>query len=199
MQALGSRTRTRCRAGSSSAWARSSTRTAGGSSAGTRSWRAASRRTRRSCRGAASTARSRPPRPGTTRCSSPAPTSISITGRAPGDPPPGRGSTLSLETCIASSRCRRASPREQRKHVLGVQANLWTRMHTHRAARRMHGLPARRGAGRAGWSPPKRIDWQDFQRRLEPQLARRSLSEAMGSPGARDSAPLRSRAPAAGD
>ena len=61
---------------------------------------------------------------------------------------------------------------EQREHILGVQANLWTE-HI-RTEDRVEYMTFPRAAALAevAWSPAERIDWQSFAARLPEQLAR---------------------------
>jgi hexosaminidase len=89
-----------------------------------------------------------------------------------GDLAPGRVNTLSLEMVFRFSPMPASIPEEQRKHILGLQANLWTE-HMRTEKRVEYQLFPRIAAlAEVAWSAPQRIDWADFQRRLDPQLKR---------------------------
>ena len=89
-----------------------------------------------------------------------------------GDLAPGRSNTLSLEMVYRFLPLPAAIPEDQRKHILGLQANLWTEfMRTDERVEYM-AFPRSAALAEVAWSPPERIDWQDFQRRLDPQLRR---------------------------
>jgi hexosaminidase len=63
-------------------------------------------------------------------------------------------------------------PEEQRKHILGLQANLWTEMMRTEERVTYMTFPRIAALAEVAWSPASRINWADFQRRLEPQLKR---------------------------
>ncbi len=89
-----------------------------------------------------------------------------------GELAPGRSNTLSLEMVYGFSPMPAELPAEQRKHILGLQANLWTElMRTEKRVQQM-AFPRVAALAEVAWSPPKRINWTDFQRRLDPQLKR---------------------------
>jgi len=89
-----------------------------------------------------------------------------------GDLAPGRSNTLSLEMVYRFQPLPPGLTEEQRKHVLGVQANLWTElMRTEQRVEYM-AFPRTAALAEVAWSPPQRIDWGDFQKRLDPQLRR---------------------------
>jgi len=59
---------------------------------------------------------------------------------------------------------------EARKHILGLQANLWTEhVRTEPRAEWMT-FPRAAAVAELAWSPPERIDFADFRRRLEASL-----------------------------
>jgi len=100
-----------------------------------------------------------------------------------GDLAPGRGNTLSLEMVYRFTPVPASIPEEKRKHILGLQANLWTE-HMRTEKRVEYQLFPRAAAlSEVAWSPAERIDWADFQRRLDPQLKR---YDALGIVWARD-------------
>jgi hexosaminidase len=89
-----------------------------------------------------------------------------------GDLAPGRGDTLSLEMVYQFQPVPASIPDEQRKHILGLQANLWTEhMRTEERVVYMT-FPRIAALSEVAWSPKERIVWTDFQRRLEFQLRR---------------------------
>jgi len=89
-----------------------------------------------------------------------------------GDLAPGRGDTLSLEMVYRFTPVPASIAEEKRKHILGLQANLWTEhMRTEKRVEYML-FPRAAALAEVAWSPAERIDWADFQRRLDPQLKR---------------------------
>jgi hexosaminidase len=103
---------------------------------------------------------------------SPAPDLYLDHWQSAGDLAPGRSNTLSLEMVYRFSPLPAGIPEEQRKHILGVQANLWTEfMRTDQRVEYM-AFPRTAALAEVAWSPPERIDWKDFQRRLEWHLPR---------------------------
>ena len=104
--------------------------------------------------------------------------------------PPGRGRVIDLEAVYRFDPMPPEMPAEQRRHILGLQANLWTEhIRTEDRARWMT-FPRAAAVAEVGWSPATRLDYADFQRRLE---RLRDWHEAMGL-GATGAA-LRSVAP----
>ncbi len=104
--------------------------------------------------------------------------------------PPGRGRVIDLETVYRFDPMPPELPAAQRRHILGLQANLWTEhIRTEDRARWM-AFPRAAAVAEVGWSPATRLDYADFQRRLERM---RGWHEAMGL-GATGTA-LRSVAP----
>jgi hexosaminidase len=86
--------------------------------------------------------------------------------------PPGRLKTISTEDVYRFDPLPATMSPEQAKHVIGVQANIWTE-HI-RTAERVQWMTFPRAAAIAemGWSPPEKRDWSDFQRRLPALYAR---------------------------
>jgi hexosaminidase len=85
---------------------------------------------------------------------------------------PGRFNIVSLEDVY------RFEPRDPtldesaRRHVLGVQANLWTEhMQTEDRVQWM-AWPRAAAVAELGWSAPERRNWRDFLRRLTPMFGR---------------------------
>lgn len=103
---------------------------------------------------------------------SPAPDLYLDHWQSPGDLSPGRSDTLSLEMVYRFSPMPETISEDKRKHILGLQGNLWAEMM--RTEKRVEYMAFPRAAALAevAWSPATRIDWADFQRRLEPHLTR---------------------------
>jgi hexosaminidase len=80
--------------------------------------------------------------------------------------PPGRARVVSLEDVYRFEPMPAQLSSDARRHVLGVQANVWTE-HI-RTEERVGWMTFPRAAAVAelGWSQPDRRDWKDFQRRL---------------------------------
>jgi hexosaminidase len=89
-----------------------------------------------------------------------------------GDLSPGRSDTLSLQMVYGFQPVPDAIPDEQRKHILGVQANLWAEMMRTEDRVTYMAYPRVAALSEVTWSPTSRLDWNDFTARLEPQLAR---------------------------
>ena len=85
--------------------------------------------------------------------------------------PPGRETVIRSRTSTASIPAAADQP-QQRSHVLGLQANIWTE-HI-RTAERVQEMTFPRAAAVAevGWSSPRDIDWRSFVRRLPRELDR---------------------------
>ena len=86
--------------------------------------------------------------------------------------PPGRMQVISLEDVYRFEPRDASLTEDQRKHVLGVQADLWTE-HI-RTQERLEWMTWPRAAAVAeiGWTAPERRGWSDFLRRLAPTFAR---------------------------
>jgi hexosaminidase len=91
--------------------------------------------------------------------------------------PPGRARVVSLEDVYRFEPMPAALAPDERRHVLGLQGNVWTE-HI-RTEERVGWMTFPRAAAIAelGWSQPERRDWDDFTRRLAAQPAR---YEALG-------------------
>jgi hexosaminidase len=103
---------------------------------------------------------------------SPAPDLYFDHWQSPGDLSPGRSDTLSLKMVYGFQPIPASIPEEQRKHILGLQANLWAEfMRTEDRVTYM-AYPRVAALAEVAWSVPERIDWDNFQKRLEWQLRR---------------------------
>src|SRR6185295_15025064 len=86
--------------------------------------------------------------------------------------PPGRTRVISLEDVY------RFEPRDptlseaQQKHVLGLQANIWTEHIRTEDRVEWMTLPRAAAVAEVGWTKPERKDWNGFLRRLVPTMAR---------------------------
>jgi hexosaminidase len=86
--------------------------------------------------------------------------------------PPGRGPVVSVEDVYRFDPAPAALTEEQRRHILGVQANLWTEHVRFEDRAEFMFFPRAAAIAEVGWSPAERIDWQSFSARLPDQLAR---------------------------
>lgn len=92
-------------------------------------------------------------------------------GAGPGEPP-GRGRVVSLEEVYRFEPLPAGLTAEQGRHVLGLQANLWSE-HIRLPERMAYmAFPRAAAVAETGWSPPGRRNWEDFQQRLPAQFAR---------------------------
>lgn len=86
--------------------------------------------------------------------------------------PPGRGRVISVEDVYRFDPLPAALTQAQRKHILGVQANVWTEhIRTFERLQYMV-LPKLAALSEVAWSDPKHVNWEDFSARLPAQLAR---------------------------
>jgi hexosaminidase len=60
----------------------------------------------------------------------------------------------------------------QQKHVLGLQANIWTEHIRTEERVELMTLPRAAAVAEVGWTAPARKDWKSFLQRLEPAAAR---------------------------
>jgi hexosaminidase len=87
------------------------------------------------------------------------------------DEPPGRLAVVALEHVYRFEPIPPSLDAGERRHILGVQGNLWTE-HIRTEARVWHmGFPRLAAVAEIGWTPAARRDWTDFLRRLAPQYA----------------------------
>ena len=85
---------------------------------------------------------------------------------------PGRPSQVTLRDVYAFDPVPDVLTPAQRRHILGVQANLWTE-HLRTWERMQHAyFPRVAALAETAWSPPGRKDYADFLSRLPAQLAR---------------------------
>jgi hexosaminidase len=86
--------------------------------------------------------------------------------------PPGRGSVVSLQDVYALDPAPASLPPDQRAHIIGVQANLWTEHMPSERDVALMAFPRAAAVAELGWTAPERKDWADFQSRLPGELAR---------------------------
>jgi hexosaminidase len=92
-------------------------------------------------------------------------------GAGPGEPP-GRGRVLSLEEVYGFEPTPAALTPEEARHVLGLQANIWTEhIRTPQRVAYMT-FPRAAAVAETGWSARDQHSWGSFSQRLLPQLAR---------------------------
>jgi hexosaminidase len=103
---------------------------------------------------------------------SPAPDLYFDHWQSPGDLSPGRSDTLSLEMVYKFNPIPEKIPEAQRKHILGLQANLWAEFMRSEDRVTYMAYPRVAALSEVQWSVPGRIDWDNFQKRLEWQLRR---------------------------
>ena len=103
---------------------------------------------------------------------SPAPDLYLDHWQSAGDLSPGRSNTLSLEMVYNFQPVPASIPEEQRKHILGLQGNLWAEMMRSEDRVTYMAFPRAAALAEVAWSPATSINWTDFQRRLEPHLKR---------------------------
>jgi hexosaminidase len=97
------------------------------------------------------------------------------------DEPPGRPKFTSMQRVYAFDPVPTQLTEAQRKHIIGVQANLWTE-HTRTWERLQHNLFPRMAAlAEIAWTPLERKSYDDFLTRLPAQLQRyKALDIAYG-------------------
>ncbi len=86
--------------------------------------------------------------------------------------PPGRLAVVSLEDVYRFQPFDPMLSDKQRRHVLGLQANLWTEHIQTEERVQWMALPRAAALAEVGWSAQDRRRWPDFLERLVPMLAR---------------------------
>ncbi len=81
--------------------------------------------------------------------------------------PPGRGRVIDLESVYRFDPMPPAIAPERRRHILGVQANLWTEHIRTEERLQWMAFPRAAALAEVAWSPAARLDYPDFRRRLE--------------------------------
>jgi hexosaminidase len=86
--------------------------------------------------------------------------------------PPGRGRVVSLQEVYGFEPLPAGIAANQRQHLLGLQANVWTEhMRTEDRVAYMT-FPRAAAVAEIGWAAPERRDWDSFVRRLPHEFAR---------------------------
>ena len=85
---------------------------------------------------------------------------------------PGRGHLVTLADVYAFDPAPAAIPLAQRRHILGLQGNLWTEHVRTEARAAAAAFPRAAAVAELGWSPAGASDFAGFVRRLAPQLGR---------------------------
>ncbi len=104
---------------------------------------------------------------------SPAPT-LYFDGRqgSGADEPSGRGHVVKLEDVYAFDPAPATLDAEQRAHVIGLQANIWTEHIRTDAQVSYMAFPRAAAVAELGWSPASSHDWNGFRERMATQLER---------------------------
>jgi len=86
--------------------------------------------------------------------------------------PPGRGRVISTEAIYRFDPLPAALRAEQHRHILGVQANVWTE-HIRTEDRLLYmAFPRAAAVAEIGWTAPEHVEWAGFAERMQSQLAR---------------------------
>jgi hexosaminidase len=103
---------------------------------------------------------------------SPAPTLYFDNRQSVDDTQPGRASVITLQDVYKFNPMPPSLPVDQRHHILGVQANVWTEhIRTEERVEYMT-FPRAAAVAEVGWSAPERLDWNGFLARLPDQMNR---------------------------
>ena len=86
--------------------------------------------------------------------------------------PPGRGNIVDLAAVYGFDPSPKALSPEQQRHILGLQANLWTEHVRTEDRAAWNSFPRASAVAEIGWSHPGKPDFADFIDRLVPQMRR---------------------------
>jgi hexosaminidase len=86
--------------------------------------------------------------------------------------PPGRMRVISLEDVYRFEPRDSTLTADQQKHVLGLQANIWTEHIRTEERVQLMALPRAAAVAEVGWTAPARKDWNGFLQRLAPMAER---------------------------
>jgi hexosaminidase len=86
--------------------------------------------------------------------------------------PPGRMRVISLEDVYRFEPHDATLTADQQKHVLGLQANIWTEHIRTEERVELMTLPRAAAVAEVGWTAPERKDWNSFLQRLAPMAAK---------------------------
>jgi len=106
---------------------------------------------------------------------SPSPTLYFDNRQSATDTQPGRGNVIALQDVYKFDPLPASLPADQRHHILGLQANVWTEhIRTEQRVEYMT-FPRAAAVAEVGWSAPERRDWSGFLDRLPAQMNRYSM------------------------
>jgi len=88
------------------------------------------------------------------------------------DEPTGRGQVISLKDVYAFDPAPAQLSADERKHILGVQANVWTEHMQTDARMQQMAFPRAIALAERGWTPEEDVSWDDFAGRLPAEMAR---------------------------
>ena len=86
--------------------------------------------------------------------------------------PTGRGRVVSLKDVYAFDPAPAQLTPDERRHILGVQANVWTEHMQTDARMEQMAFPRALALAERGWSPESGSSWDSFARRLPAEMAR---------------------------
>jgi hexosaminidase len=86
--------------------------------------------------------------------------------------PPGRGSVVGVQDVYATDPAPPTLPPDQRAHIFGVQANLWSEHMPSERDVELMAFPRADALAEIGWTDPARKDLADFLQRLPEEFAR---------------------------
>jgi hexosaminidase len=88
------------------------------------------------------------------------------------DEPIGRGQVVSLKDVYAFDPAPAQLSADERKHILGVQANVWTEHMQTDARMQLMAFPRALALAERAWTPETGVNWDDFARRMPAEMAR---------------------------
>jgi len=103
---------------------------------------------------------------------SPAPQLYLDHWQSDGDPSPGRSNVLTLKQVYEFDPVPASIGEAERKHLLGVQANLWAEFMRSDERVEYQAFPRAAALAEIAWSQPRRIHWENFAARMPAQRAR---------------------------
>ncbi len=86
--------------------------------------------------------------------------------------PTGRGVLSTLKDVYAFDPAPAQLTEDQRKHILGVQANVWTEHMQTDVRMQQMAFPRAVALAERAWSPEEAVGWDDFARRMPAEMAR---------------------------
>jgi hexosaminidase len=86
--------------------------------------------------------------------------------------PTGRGLIVTLKDVYAFDPAPAQLSADERKHILGVQANVWTEHMQTDARMQQMAFPRAIALAERAWTPEEDVSWDDFARRMPAEMAR---------------------------